>query len=177
MYSNDFFEGAEKRIVICSDKLDFHTITASDIFQMLTVIGCTILDVISNDSSTMYLLSESSLLVTSTQLMLKTCGNTQPLKIIEHLRLDVNEMLVHFSHPKWLREELQPEPYNSNENELEYVKNVLNNVTLINKDIWKIYYNTNKSESKVDYFNEMICYDIIYNNILLDKQSDEQVTK
>lgn len=90
--SGEAFEGVEKRLYIEFKKehdgrrlpslRDFPTEVWSD---LLTPCECQILSQVATAGCTCYLLSESSLFVYDACIMLKTCGTTKPLSIIQPL--------------------------------------------------------------------------------------------
>lgn len=89
---SDFFEGSEKLLEIWWDtpsKLtaeceeargDLRCIPRDEIDRILDLAGCKVISVIQNEEITAYLLSESSLFLSSSRLILKTCGVTPLLR-------------------------------------------------------------------------------------------------
>lgn len=72
-----FYEGTEKRLLICTNNLDLLTIADSFWHQLVAQSGAEILSCIQNSSIKAYLLSESSLFIWQDKLLLITCGNTK----------------------------------------------------------------------------------------------------
>ena len=75
------FEGPEKNLQVIFNKLYYDTGTLRSISQerwqeMLTYAKCKILTSMSNEKTTSYILSESSLFVYDDRIILKTCGTT-----------------------------------------------------------------------------------------------------
>ncbi|KPM03075.1 S-adenosylmethionine decarboxylase-like protein, partial [Sarcoptes scabiei] len=136
--SKNFFEGAEKRLVIYfkpnnlihGQKLDLRFITRSKWTMILNKINCTILNMIHNDHFDAYLLSESSLFVQKSSIMIKTCGKTILLNCLKPiLNLAFNAGFksiedVYYSHKNFLLPSLQPYPHNSFYKENEFLDRI-----------------------------------------------------
>lgn len=75
-----FYEGTEKRLLICTKTLNLFDLTDQFWQQLVTNSGAEILSTIQNSTLKAYLLSESSLFVWQDKLLLITCGNTQLVK-------------------------------------------------------------------------------------------------
>jgi len=147
------FEGPEKRL-----EIDFKPnpakphglrfITKNQWQEMLNFSSCTIISQMSNEFCDAYVLSESSLFVYPTKLMIKTCGTTTLLKIIPKLleyaslcQLEVDYVM--YSRKNFLFPEKQLAPHFSWNNELEYLDKYFEGQSYIlgpiNKDHWYLY--------------------------------------
>jgi len=117
-----FFEGPEKRLEISfsfqnpnqnnSDFMGLRDFKWDQWQEVLKFARCTILSVKSNDFFDAYVLSESSLFVYPTKVMLKTCGSTTLLrsipKILEYAsQVNLNPDVVVYSRKNFLRPERQ----------------------------------------------------------------------
>lgn len=72
-----FYEGTEKRLLVCTKNLDLLTNPESFWHQLVAQSGAEILSSIQNSNVKAYLLSESSLFIWCDKLLLITCGNTK----------------------------------------------------------------------------------------------------
>jgi S-adenosylmethionine decarboxylase len=72
-----FYEGTEKRLLICTKDLNLLTINDHFWEQLVAQSGAEILSSIKNLTVSAYLLSESSLFIWQNKLLLITCGNTK----------------------------------------------------------------------------------------------------
>ena len=83
------FEGCEKKVEIdfhlSSDDVDLRVIPRDALDSILDLAKCTIISVQRNDDFDAYVLSESSLFVYPSKVMLKTCGTTLLLKCVSAL--------------------------------------------------------------------------------------------
>jgi S-adenosylmethionine decarboxylase len=147
----DFFEGAEKRILICS-KENFNKNDIDYWEKMLIIIGCNVLSIILNKTYTFFLLSESSFLVSDKFIMLKTCGKTKPLILLEYINKKFSS--ITYSHPMFLRPNEQPHPHNDINEEIKILKKYIENIDINIYDKWIICkYDTNNEK-----FYEMKCW-------------------
>lgn len=76
-----------------SQKLGFRSVTKESWAELLKLVNCEILSVISNEHIDAYLLSESSLFVYPHKLVLKTCGTTTLLKAVPDILSLAKELL------------------------------------------------------------------------------------
>ena len=130
----DFFEGTEKRITLSSN-INLLNVDIETWKILLEKTGCTILSVIQNNLYIFFLLSESSFLVSENWFMLKTCGKTEPLKIINNMfHIEIDNFM--YSHSKFLRAIEQYYPYNNVDDEIEHIKNIFCNNNKINELIY-----------------------------------------
>jgi len=72
-----FYEGTEKRLLICTKDLNLLEFEETFWHQLVNSAGAEILSSIQNATTKAYLLSESSLFVWHDKLLLITCGNTK----------------------------------------------------------------------------------------------------
>jgi len=126
------FEGPEKKI-----EVDFilspqtpeglRKISEEDWRILLKEINCTILSKIENEHCDAYILSESSLFVFPSKVMIKTCGQITLLKCMSLLleygkRVNAVESRVSFARRNLLFPEEQLSPHTSFEEEVLYLK-------------------------------------------------------
>lgn len=121
------FEGFEKRLEITFSEPSMFTdpngfglraLTRSQLDSILEPACCTIVSQLSNSEFDSYVLSESSLFVFPSKIILKTCGTTklllsipQILKLSESLSLGVNS--VKYSRGTFIFKNTQPAPHRS----------------------------------------------------------------
>lgn len=72
-----FYEGAEKRLLICTKSINLFNVNEAFWQRLVASCGAEILSCIKNTKLKAYLLSESSLFIWQNKLLLITCGNTQ----------------------------------------------------------------------------------------------------
>ena len=72
-----FYEGTEKRLLICTKELNLLTLAEDFWHQLVAQSGAEILSSIQNSTIKAYLLSESSLFIWQDKLLLITCGHTK----------------------------------------------------------------------------------------------------
>merc|ERR1719160_393049 len=121
-----FFEGSEKRVEIHYVALDMHSTENRGLRQVprsawekaLSKAGITIESAIYGADWDCYMLSESSLFVSPTRVICKTCGQSAPLEILEDaLRLGTElgyePKMVLFSRSDLLRPIEQPPVHHS----------------------------------------------------------------
>uniref|UniRef100_A0A7N1A0M4 S-adenosylmethionine decarboxylase proenzyme n=1 Tax=Kalanchoe fedtschenkoi TaxID=63787 RepID=A0A7N1A0M4_KALFE len=121
------FEGFEKRLELhfAGDdpsvglrSLDFDTLQ-----QILTAVQCTIVSAVGNHFFDAYVLSESSLFVYPTKIIIKTCGTTQLLKsvrpFIHHAaELGLSIRTCRYTRGSFIFPKAQPFPYTKFEDEV-----------------------------------------------------------
>lgn len=97
-------------------------------------VNCYIMSCISNENLDAYLLSESSLFVYDTKFILKTCGTSKNLAILEPIiRLAKKKTLltkvenVFYSHCGYSNPTTQPSPHKSFDEEVEYLNSMFAN--------------------------------------------------
>ncbi|KAJ4882509.1 S-adenosylmethionine decarboxylase proenzyme 4 [Raphanus sativus] len=137
------FEGFEKRLelrffyddhkdnsITNNNPMGLRLIDFESLDQVLTEVQCTVVSAVANRSFDAYVLSESSLFVYPTKIIIKTCGTTQLLKSIRpliHLARDVNLTLraCRYSRGSFIFPDSQPFPYTSFEDEVSIVEESL----------------------------------------------------
>lgn len=164
-YLDDFFEGAEKRISIGSST-DLSIIDISQWKEWICKIGCNVLSTIENEHFTFLLLAESSFLVGKKYFMLKTCGKTKPLLLLDIIIDDerINVSSFKYSRPDLLKPELQCEPYNSLENEM-LLMSSYENIMTTRDDKWLVCQHGENHED----FHELVCWEFDWDNTILCK--------
>ncbi|KAM7537722.1 hypothetical protein Aperf_G00000060138 [Anoplocephala perfoliata] len=95
---------------------DLRQLSREDIVDFLNLANCTIVNEHKNDQQLSFILSESSLFITSDRVILKTCGRTLILKtlwpLIHHAkRLGFSDYVIYYSRRSFLFPELQHAPY------------------------------------------------------------------
>eukprot|EP01121_Diplochlamys_sp_Union-15-3_P007106 TRINITY_DN1777_c0_g1_i6.p1 TRINITY_DN1777_c0_g1~~TRINITY_DN1777_c0_g1_i6.p1 ORF type:complete len:334 (+),score=33.25 TRINITY_DN1777_c0_g1_i6:210-1211(+) len=127
------FEGAEKKLkvdfVFTAEKvnpLGLRTITKERWAEMLELIKCSILSTTSNQHFDSYVLSESSLFVYPTKILLKTCGTTRTLLCLKKLLefatdCQLEPEFVLFSRKNFLNPKQQHYPHTSFSAEVDFL--------------------------------------------------------
>lgn len=133
------FEGAEKKLNVvfapdysspCYQHFGLRALSRQQIDTITDAAKCNILSVISNGVTDAYLLSESSLFVSQTNLMIKTCGTTTLLHALPTvIRLAASVGLfpvrLSFTRVAYLLPQKQPYPHNSFDSEVSFLNGVL----------------------------------------------------
>uniref|UniRef100_A0AC34EZE5 S-adenosylmethionine decarboxylase proenzyme n=1 Tax=Panagrolaimus sp. ES5 TaxID=591445 RepID=A0AC34EZE5_9BILA len=131
-----FFEGAEKLFEIWFDKKSspnattLRAIPYNEIVDLLEIAECHILHYRTNGIIDSYVLSESSMFVTDTRIILKTCGSTKLLHSIDRM-LELAKKYanmdtvanVYYSRKNFLRPDLQSYVHQNFDNETELLDN------------------------------------------------------
>ncbi|KAJ9067701.1 spermidine resistance protein [Entomophthora muscae] len=175
--STDFggFEGPEKLLEIwfasspdtitasegiASSKLGLRAITRADWVDILKLVHCEILSVISNCHVDAYLLSESSLFVYPHKLVLKTCGTTTLLVALPKLLEKAKEFLlvecpyrVFYSRKAFMFPEKQLYPHSDWKQEVEFLDKHFENgapyiIGRTNGDHWYLYSTPSSPDAK-----------------------------
>jgi S-adenosylmethionine decarboxylase len=163
-----FFEGAEKRLEVVfrntpsSAPKGLLKVSQEKWVNLLDKVNCQILNVTSNGYMTAFVLSESSLFVTSHRMLIKTCGNTTlleclPLLMVYSAELNLAVEAVSYSHKNFLAPQRQLEGYRSFETELEILNKYFDGKPFILEptqennlaDRWFIYQSFPKCQSKL----------------------------
>lgn len=131
------FEGCEKRLVIsfkskacATNNSSLHVLTRAEWKSILEYAKCNILSIIKNSKCQAYLLSESSLFVYKTHLIIKTCGTTTLLYIIPSLITKVLSKCrmfisnIFFSRSNFMFPKKQPFIHRTFSNEVQYLNNI-----------------------------------------------------
>jgi len=126
------FEGPEKKIevdFVLSPHLPegLRKVSVDDWKILLAEINCSILSVIENEYCDAYILSESSLFVYSSKVIIKTCGQITLLKCLPYLlkyaqQVEAEESRVTFQRRNLLFPEEQFTPHTSFDEEVSYLK-------------------------------------------------------
>jgi len=127
------FEGSEKRIEVdfslgaASPADGLRSLTRAQLDDLMTQAACCIVSTRRNQHFDAYVLSESSLFVYPTKLVLKTCGTTQLLNAVPLLLqlatdLDCTACRCKYSRASFLFPDLQPEVYHSFASEQAYLE-------------------------------------------------------
>ena len=132
IYPAPHFEGAEKRI-----EIDFHlndsnpaglrALSRAQLDECMTAAQCEIVSVRRNAKFDAYVLSESSLFILPTKLVLKTCGTTHLLagvpNILKHAAsVGMEPRRVKFTRSSFDKPELQPKLHASFDDETEFLE-------------------------------------------------------
>jgi len=144
------FEGPEKRLHMIFDINDnsLRNINKNIWSELLKIANCTIISKIENKYYTLYLLSESSLIINDNSIILKTCGTTKPLNIVDNIvsileKENIKLISFMYYHRKFLYPELQPYPYYSMEDEIKVIKEIIKDeikILSLNNNWQGIYY-------------------------------------
>lgn len=159
----DVFEGPEKKLEMYFQPSDpgqrtldqtkshlhadgFRHFSESTWSDVLADAHCSILHAVGNDHFDAYLLSESSLFVYPTKVILKTCGTTTLLLVLPKVLALADELSmpllnVHYSHFRYAFPQLQPYPHSSFGEEQRTMRQLLKgrvhdvSATTIGKDV------------------------------------------
>jgi len=147
------FEGPEKRLEVDfkinpARPLGLRIYSKEQWQDMLNFSSCTIISQMSNDFCDSFVLSESSLFIFPTKLIIKTCGTTTLLRILPKLlsyakacQLDIEYVM--YSRKNFLMPEKQLAPHTSWNNEVEYLDEYFEGQSYIlgpiTKDHWYLY--------------------------------------
>lgn len=137
--SEDLFEGPEKKLHVtfykpivesCGAPSDLRLLSRAQIETVTDAANCTILSHVSNDSIDAYLLSESSLFVTSNSMTLKTCGTTTLLYALDIIiglgqSMGMCPARVTFTRVAYLFPQRQLYPHTNFDTEVSYLDMVL----------------------------------------------------
>ncbi|KAF3500708.1 hypothetical protein F2Q69_00044532 [Brassica cretica] len=131
------FEGFEKRLELRfsttnNNPMGLRLIDFESLDQVLNEVQCTVVSAVANHSFDAYVLSESSLFVYPTKIIIKTCGTTQLLKSIRpfiHLArtLSLTLRACRYSRGSFIFPKAQPFPYTSFKDEVVIVEESLPN--------------------------------------------------
>ncbi|CAL0330689.1 unnamed protein product [Lupinus luteus] len=131
------FEGFEKRLelhffgddpeifTLGLRKIDFESIQ-----QVLEAVQCTVVSAVGNSYFDAYVLSESSLFVYPTKIIIKTCGTTQLLKSIHHMlhfahHLGLTLCSCLYTRGSFIFPKSQPFPHTSFKDEVTYLEDTI----------------------------------------------------
>jgi len=125
------FEGPEKKIEIdyflSNNKTTLRSVHREDWVVLLSLINCTILSKISNNVCDAYVLSESSLFVFDSKVIIKTCGQISLLKCLElllkyGLNVGATNRRICFTRRNFIFPQKQIFPHSSFDEEVQYLK-------------------------------------------------------
>lgn len=124
-FGDDPMLGLEMGMGLGLRQLDFDSLQ-----QVLHAVQCTVVSAVGNHYFDSYVLSESSLFVYPTKIIIKTCGTTQLLKsvrpMIQHARLlGLSLSSVRYTRGNFIFPESQPFPHNSFQNEVVFLEDCL----------------------------------------------------
>ncbi|XP_004486095.1 S-adenosylmethionine decarboxylase proenzyme 4 [Cicer arietinum] len=133
------FEGFEKRLELhfydhnptINHQLGLRKLEFESIQQILQAVQCTVVSAVGNSYFDSYVLSESSLFVYPTKIIIKTCGTTQLLKSIIPLIYFANNHLnftlssVCYTRGSFIFPKSQPFPHTSFNDEVSYLENTI----------------------------------------------------
>ncbi|CAE6109387.1 unnamed protein product [Arabidopsis arenosa] len=133
------FEGFEKRLElrffdddkpITNNPMGLRLIDFESLDQVLNEVQCTVVSAVANRCFDAYVLSESSLFVYPTKIIIKTCGTTQLLKSIRPLihlarNLGLTLRACRYSRGSFIFPKAQPFPYTSFKDEVIVVEESL----------------------------------------------------
>ncbi|KAL1195608.1 S-adenosylmethionine decarboxylase proenzyme 4 [Cardamine amara subsp. amara] len=129
------FEGFEKRLELRffdddNNPMGLRLIDFESLDQVLNEVQCTVVSAVANRSFDAYVLSESSLFVYPTKIIIKTCGTTQLLKSIRPLihlarNLGLTLRACRYSRGSFIFPKAQPFPYTSFKDEVIVVEESL----------------------------------------------------
>ncbi|XP_058728159.1 S-adenosylmethionine decarboxylase proenzyme 4-like [Vicia villosa] len=132
------FEGFEKRLELHfidnhpnHNQLGLRKLEFESIQQILQAVQCTVVSALANSYFDSYVLSESSLFVYPTKIIIKTCGTTQLLKSItpliyfanNHLNLTLSSLS--YTRGSFIFPNSQPFPHTSFNDELTFLQNTI----------------------------------------------------
>lgn len=160
-FFNDFFEGAEKRVSIKTVTNLTH-IENDKWIKWIEEIGCTVVDKIFNSNFIFFLLSESSFLIGENFVMIKTCGKTKPLLILNVF--EQNNIIIdsfRYSRPDLLKPHEQFEPYNTTQNEINTFDK-FDNIDIKHDQNWLSCHYGKEHEQ----FSELITWDFDWNETI-----------
>ncbi|KAL4387077.1 hypothetical protein GQ457_09G022570 [Hibiscus cannabinus] len=129
------FEGFEKRLELHffgdidedDNMLGLRLLEFESLEQVLFAVQCTVVSAVGNPFFDAYVLSESSLFVYPTKIIIKTCGTTQLLKSIPPLIHFANNLGLHLQTCRYTRgnfifPKAQPFPHTSFKEEVVYIE-------------------------------------------------------
>ncbi|XP_013790918.1 S-adenosylmethionine decarboxylase proenzyme-like [Limulus polyphemus] len=153
-----FFEGTEKLLEMwfsCSDgdmeDCDVRKIPRAALESLLKLVKCEIISFKKNEQIDAYVLSESSMFVSKSRFILKTCGSTTLLRAVQPLLYLVQEYTgfdevldIFYSRKNFIRPELQLQPHTSFEDEVGVLDGLFEDgaaycLGRVNQDCWYLY--------------------------------------
>ncbi|XP_064608438.1 S-adenosylmethionine decarboxylase proenzyme-like [Liolophura sinensis] len=152
-----FFEGTEKLLEVWfsstsnEDTRNLRTIERCHWEELLKLVQCEIISIVSDEDMDAYVLSESSMFVTSHRFILKTCGQTTLLLAVEPLlKLVANKcgfdkvQDVFYSRKNFTRPDKQHKIHRKFEDEVDHLDTMLKDgaaycLGRMNRDCWYLY--------------------------------------
>lgn len=167
------FEGFEKRLELnffgddpAVTPLGLRLLDFGSLEQILRAVQCTVVSAVGNDFFDAYVLSESSLFVYPTKIIIKTCGTTQLLKsirpFVRHARhLGLTCCGCRYTRGSFIFPESQPFPHTSFEDEVVYIEENLPNSLCYRKSTvmqsklpsqaWHVFTASDETQAAVNY--------------------------
>jgi len=178
--SEHHFEGTEKLLEVWfkashpdnDHTYDLRTIERKEWDELLKLVRCEIISVMSNDDMDSYVLSESSMFVTKDRFILKTCGTTTLLMAIDRLVELVKDRCgldtvhdIFYSRKNFDRPDLQHQLHQSFDKEVSHLdKKFKNGAAYVlgrtNKDCWHLYTLDNGCVEQPDQTFELLMWDM-----------------
>ncbi|KAI4342788.1 hypothetical protein MLD38_027369 [Melastoma candidum] len=131
------FEGFEKRLELrfswdypSCDRLGLRRIELHHLERVLALVQCTVVSAVGNGFFDAYVLSESSMFVYPTSVIIKTCGTTQLLRSVRPFILLAADLGLticscRYTRGSFIFPELQPFPHGSFKDEVSYLEDRL----------------------------------------------------
>ncbi|KAK6930068.1 S-adenosylmethionine decarboxylase [Dillenia turbinata] len=132
------FEGFEKRLELhfsgddpaLTSTMGLRRLDFSLLEQVLHVVQCSVVSAVANQYFDAYVLSESSLFIYPTKIIIKTCGTTQLLKSIRpliHLAKNLNHSIItcKYTRGNFIFPQSQPFPHTSFSEEVSFLEDNL----------------------------------------------------
>ncbi|KAM1742481.1 hypothetical protein ACFX12_012472 [Malus domestica] len=125
------FSGDDRKNVGSSFGLGLRLLDFESLQHVLHAVQCTVVSAVANHYFDAYVLSESSLFVYPTKIIIKTCGTTQLLKsippLLRHASLDLGLTLVfcRYTRGNFIFPNAQPFPYTNFQDEVVYLEESL----------------------------------------------------
>jgi len=176
--SHHFFEGTEKLLEVwfsssdSSGSYDLRVIEKSEWDELLKLVRCEIISVMSDVDMDAYVLSESSMFVTKDRFILKTCGTTTLLSAVDALVALVKKRCgydivadIFYSRKNFSRPELQQPLHQSFDKEVNHLDKMFKNgaayvLGRTNKDCWHLYTIDNGCVEQADQTFELLMWDM-----------------
>lgn len=149
-----FFEGAEKLLEVwltsADETADLRVVSRKSWEELLELVHCQIISTKQDDDMIEFVLSESSMFISKSRFILKTCGQTTLLLAIKPLIKLVRETCgfelkdIFYSRKNFLRPDLQPAVHRNFVDEVEHLEEIVANgsaYTLgkMNGNCWYLY--------------------------------------
>lgn len=157
-HQEHYFEGVEKLLEVWFTRkdgavhhCDLRKVPRDKWVSMLKIVRCEIISMTRNDSMDAYVLSESSMFVSKSRLILKTCGTTTPLLCLKALMHLVQRYAgydevqdLFYSRKNYKRPELQAEPHRTFSDEAALLDAMFHDgaaycLGAVNRDCWYLY--------------------------------------